>query len=339
MSKLIFEKPYVIAEAGANHNGSMKMAMDLIDMAGRAGADSIKFQIIYPEGLYLPEFYENGGYRPNPVIEQRRKLMLRDSDYSRLAEHAKAKQIDFSASVFDDKGLDLLLDCRPKYIKIASCDLNNLTFLRNAARKAGRKGVSLIISTGFSTFEEIDRSVKTIRGTGFADLVLLHCVSVYPAKLEQMNLGFIDELRRFGLPVGLSDHTGGNIAAAIALAKGAMVFEKHVTLDRKQEGFDHAHSIEGSELGQYVADLNEAFEALKPRADKLTEDEKSVKKRARRALYAARDIEAGEKISESDIAIVRPEAAMGADEADSIVGRVCKTDLKRFEPFSSEIIG
>jgi len=339
MNNLTFGKPYVIAEAGANHNGSFETAMELIDMAAKSKADSIKFQIIHPEGLYLPEFYENGSYRPNPVIEQRRKLMLRDDDYLKLAERAASRGIEFSASVFDEKGLDLLLECKPAYIKIASCDLNNLTFLRKAAEKAGRHGASIVLSTGFSTYGEIDRSVKTIRETGFAALALLHCVSVYPARLANMNLGFIDELREFGLPVGLSDHTGGTTAAAIALAKGAVVFEKHVTLDRKQEGFDHAHSVEGPELEQYIADINEAFEALKPRVDKLTEDEKNVKKRARRALYAARDIKAGEKISEFDIAIVRPEAAMGADEADSIIGRICRANLKRFEPFTPELFG
>ena len=128
----------MIAEAGANHNGSFETAMELIDMAARAKADSIKFQIIYTEGLYLSEFYENGSYRPNPVIEQRSKLMLRDSDYLKLAEHANSRKVDFSASVFDDRGLDLLLACKPKYIKIASCDLNNLTFLRKAAGMAGK---------------------------------------------------------------------------------------------------------------------------------------------------------------------------------------------------------
>lgn len=337
MKKAIPIRPYVIAEVGANHNGSFETAKELIEMAASSKADSIKFQIIFPEGLYLSEFYEAGTYRPNPVIEQRRKLMLRDGDYLKLSEHANSMGIDFSASVFDEKGLDLLLECRPAYIKIASCDLNNLTFLRKASEKAGRKGVSMIISTGFSTYEEIERSVSTICEIGFKDLVLLHCVSVYPAKLANMNIGFIDDLRKFGLPVGLSDHTGGNIAAALALAKGALYFEKHVTLDRNQEGFDHAHSIEGPELYQYVADINEAYEALKPRADKLSEEEKNVKKRARRALYAARDIRAGEKIVAADVIIVRPEAAMAADEADRIIGKVCKTNLMRFEPFSPEM--
>jgi sialic acid synthase SpsE len=331
-------KPYIIAEVGANHNGSFETAMGLIDMAALAKADSVKFQIIFPEGLYLPEFYENGSYRPNPVIEQRRKLMLKDSEYQKLAEHAKEKNIDFSASVFDERGLDLLLECSPKYIKLASCDLNNPALLRKAAEKAGRKEISIILSTGFSTYEEIERSVNTISKSGFKDLILLHCVSVYPVRLAQMNLGFIDQLKKFGFPVGLSDHTGSNTAAAVALAKGARYFEKHVTLDKKQEGFDHAHSIEGPELEKYVAHINEAFEALQPRAEKLTEDEKNVKKRARRALYAARDIKAGEKIAEADILIVRPEAAMSADQVDSIIGKICKNDMKKFEPFTREIV-
>lgn len=326
-------KPYIIAEAGTNHNGSLDSAFGLVDMAADANADSIKFQIIYPEGLYLPEIYENGAYKTNPVIEQRKKSMLKDSDYLRIAERAINRNIDFSASVFDEKGLDLLLKCEPKYVKIASCDLNNIRFLRKVAEKAGERGISIILSTGFATLDEIECTVTAVLKTGFKELVLLHCVSVYPAKLSQMNLSFIDELNNFGLPVGLSDHTGSNIAAAVALTKGAMYFEKHVTLDNKQEGFDHAHSIEAPQLRQYVTDLNEAFEALKPRKEKLTEEERTVRKRARRSLYTAKDMKAGERIREEDVLIVRPEETMTADEADGIIGRECREEIKRFESF------
>jgi N,N'-diacetyllegionaminate synthase len=328
-------KPYVIAEAGTNHNGSLESAIGLVDMAAESKADSIKFQIIYPEGLYLTEIYQDGKYTANPVVEQRKKSMLKDGDYLKLASRAVDQGIDFTASVFDEKGLDLLLQCKPKYIKIASCDLNNIRFLRKVAQKAGESRVSIILSTGLSTLGEIERSVAEVLKTGFKELVLLHCVSVYPAKLSRMNLGFIRELKKtFGLPVGLSDHTQSNIAAAVALAEGAIYFEKHVTLDKKQEGFDHAHSIEGPELRQYVADLNDAFEALKPVTEKLSEDEMNVRKRARRALYAARDLKAGERISEEDVLIVRPEAAMAAHEADMIIGKVCKEDIGHFEPFT-----
>ncbi|MBI5623166.1 MAG: N-acetylneuraminate synthase family protein [Elusimicrobia bacterium] len=339
MTRAPGRKPFVIAEAGNNHNGDLKTALGLVDLAKRADADSVKFQIINPEGLYLPAFYEGGGYRANPVIEARRRTALCDDDYGRIAEHCKARGMDWSASVFDEESLALLLRLRPSYVKIASCDLNNIMFLKKAAQRAGAEGVRMVLSTGMSTLGEIERSVAALAKEGFSDLVLLHCVSVYPAPLVRMNLGFIDVLKKtFALPVGLSDHTQDSLASVMALAKGAEYFEKHVTLSRDQEGFDHAHSLEEPAFARYVKDLRESFEAVSGGGEKLSEEELAVRRRARRSLYAARRLERGEAVREEDVLVVRPEAAMRADEAGSVVGKRCKDAIMQYQPFTPDLL-
>ncbi len=327
---------HVIAEAGANHNGSLDEALRLIDLASRAGADSVKFQIIDPDELYLPGDYEYGHYDIREVVAMRRRFMLPDDAYRQLADRARELGLDFSASVFDRRGLELLCSLQPAYVKVASTDLNNVRFLRQVAEK----GVRMILSTGMSSLAEIEFSVREILRTGFHDLVLMHCVSVYPARLEETNLSFIDVLAsRFGFPVGFSDHTEGAIAAAIAIAKGATYIEKHVTRDRAQEGFDHHHAMDEAGMTTYVSDLRAAQAAIREAADKVGEAERATRKRARRALYAAREMQAGETIRDEDILILRPENAMSASQCDDLVGKVLTKGIARHEAFTVGHIG
>ena len=250
---------HVIAEAGTNHNGDLNKAKKLVEIAKHSGADSVKFQIIYPWGLYLPGDYEYGHYDIKEVIRIREEGMLKDEEYADLAEYCQASGVAMSASVFDQRGLNLLLKFDPPYIKTASCDLNNLRFLRQVA-ETGKK---MVVSTGMSSMADIEKALKELEKSGVKDLVLLHCVSVYPAGLAQTNLRFIDTLRdNFGYPVGFSDHTGDSLAACMALAKGATWFEKHYTENREQTGFDHAYAMEEDSLGRYVTDLREAQKSL-----------------------------------------------------------------------------
>jgi len=323
--------PYVIAEAGTNHNGDINTAIKLIDVANEAGANSVKFQIIYPEGLYLPYFYKDGKYEINEVIEIRKKYMINDFDYETLANHAKELDIDFSASVFDSKSLNLLLKFDPQYIKIASCDLNNIYFLKTVAQF----GIKMIISCGMSTLGEIENSVNELEKIGFNDIVLLHCVSVYPATLDIMNLSFISKLKEmFHYPIGLSDHTSNNSAAVMALVMGANYFEKHFTLDKTQEGFDHSFALEKKELTNFVNDIKNGNLAMLPVTNKLTNEEILVKKRARRSLFASRDILAGEIVKMEDILIVRPEGIMDANQFDQISEKKIARSIKKYQPFS-----
>lgn len=324
---------HIIAEGGTNHNGSKESAKNLIDIARRAGADSVKFQIINPWGLYLPGEYSYGHYDIKEVIKIRQSTVFPDDVYRELNTYSKEQGIAFSSSVFDKEGLDLLCSLNPPYIKIASCDLNNIRFLKQVA-ETGKK---IIISTGMSSLQDVEKTLKEIAKTGNNDIVLLHCVSVYPAKTEQSNLPFITTLKNtFGFEVGFSDHTGDSIAAVMALAMGATWFEKHFTSDRTQKGFDHAYAMEEAGFTQYVADIRAAEQALIPKSEKITDAEMYTRKRARRSLYAAREIKAGEIIRDEDVLCVRPEGIMNADDIDLIIGKAASGDIKQHEAFSIE---
>lgn len=326
---------HIIAEAGTNHNASRQTAEKLIDAAADAGADSVKFQIIYPEGLYVPKLRQNGHFEENAVIATRRAGMLADDDYRALASYSRERGIPLSASVFDRRSLDLLRELDPPYIKIASCDLNNSPLLK-AAAECGKK---LIVSTGMATLGEIERAVSDIVITGNHDLVLMHCVSVYPCPTHQMNLGFLQVLKAaFGFPIGLSDHTENSLAASAAAALGVTWIEKHFTLDRKSAGFDHAYAMEPAALKQFVQDVRDVTEALRPTPTKVGEAEAKVKTRARRALYAARDIAPGETLSEEDVLVVRPEGPLCPNDLPRVIGRPSRRAVQQFEPLTLDLV-
>lgn len=324
-------QPHVIAEAGTNHNGSLESGKALIDAAADCRADSVKFQMIFPEGLYLPQFYENGGYRDSDVFKRRAETALAPDAFGELAAYCRKRRIPFSASVFDPQGIELLNELDPCYIKIASCDLNHSRLLR-AGAETGRR---LIISTGMASLQEIERALSDVLGTGNGNVVLMHCVSVYPCPTEMMNLSFIDVLREtFGQEVGLSDHTENSLAAAIAVSKGVTWIEKHITLDRSAPGFDHAYAMEPDGFTRYVQDVRAAFEACRQSQQKLKASEVSVKQRARRGLYAARDLAAGQTICQADILVVRPEGALAPNDVPAVVGRSARRKIHRYEPLS-----
>ncbi len=327
---------HVIAEAGTNHGGSLETAKKLIDAAAKAGADSVKFQLIYPEGLYLPRFYENGVYVENEVFSQREASMLSDDEYRELARYALQKGLPLSASVFDRRGIDLLDELDVPYFKIASCDLNDSPLLMRAAER-GRK---MIVSTGMATLDEIARAVRDIRRTGNEDIVLMHCVSVYPATMAQMNLSFVETLKdSFGLPVGLSDHTETSLASAMAAALGVAWIEKHFTLDRSAEGFDHAYAMEPDSFVAFVSDVREAEAACEARDEKVGAAEALIKGRARRGLYAARDLAEGEALAEEDVLIVRPESSLAPNDLEKIVGRKLVKGVRQYEALSPGLFG
>jgi N,N'-diacetyllegionaminate synthase len=326
---------HVIAEAGTNHNASPQTAKELIDVASAAGADSVKFQIIYPECLYVAKIYHNGASEVNDVIAVRRAGMLADDDYRDLSEYSRRQGLPMSASAFCPQGLALLDELDPPYVKIASCDLNNTRLLQQAA-ELGRQ---LIVSVGMATLGEIERAVADITSTGLTDLVLMHCVSVYPCPTERTNLSFINVLQTaFGFPVGLSDHTEKSLAAAVAVSMGVTWIEKHFTLERASAGFDHAYAMEPEMLTQYIEDVRAVEQACRPVSVKVGATEAAVKLRARRGLYASRDIAAGETISAQDIAVLRPEAAFTPQQLDTVVGNVARRALHQFEAFTQSAL-
>ena len=326
---------HVIAEAGTNHNGYYGTAQRLVDEAAAAGADSVKFQLIYPEGLYLPHNIDKGMARPNPVFQKRQAMRLSDDEYRQLAAYCRNRNIMFGASVFDERGLALLDELGPGYIKIASCDLNNSRLLMAAAER----GRQLVVSTGMASLQEIERAVSDLLSTGNTNVILMHCVSIYPCPTTHTNLHFVRVLKEaFGLPVGFSDHTERNVAAAGAVSLGATWIEKHLTLDRSSDGFDHAYAYEPSMFTEFVADLRAIVQACQEPRSKVRSEEAEVRRRARRGLYAARAIHAGATLNESDVLVVRPEGPLSPNALPLILGKRVTRTIQQYEPLAWEAI-
>ena len=321
-------KVHIIAEAGSNYNGDVNSAKELIDIAKRAKADSIKFQIINTYGLYLPGTYEYGHYDVKEVLNFREKCNLKEEQWAEVFNYGKELPIPVSASVFDQVSTKILMKHNPEYIKIASCDLNNIKFLLEVA-ETGKK---LIISTGMATLTEIDKSVNELFKHNYNDIVLMHCVSAYPAELKEMNLNFIDTLHsKFGLDTGFSDHTKTSIAASLAVTKGVKYIEKHFTMDTTLSGLDHKHAMDENSLTNYIKDIRDSESALKTEKNKVSDREIYTMQRARRSLYAARDIEEGQFITKDDILVVRPNGPISADHYFDILGKKTKIKITKYE--------
>lgn len=329
------KKVHIIAEAGSNYNGDVALAKKLIDIGKRTGADSVKFQIINTYGLYLPGIYEYGHYDIKEVLDFRKKCNLSKNEWDEIFEYGNNSEIKISASVFDEVSLKILANHKPDYIKIASSDLNNIKLLLEVAQY----GIKMVISTGMATLSEIEKTVNTLYKHNVDNIVLMHCVSAYPADLQDINLGFIDTLHNeFGFDTGFSDHTSTSIAACLALTKGVKFIEKHFTVDNSLLGLDHKHAMEEKGLENYINDIRNAESALKLSKIKIGKKEVYTKKRAKRALYAAQSIQAGHIISNDDILVVRPQGPMAADMYFEILGKTTLKDIKQYEPFTPDII-
>jgi len=325
------QKAYIIGEAGVNHNGKMDYAHKLIDIAKEAGADSVKFQIINPWGLYLPGEYSYGHYDIEDVIKNRMSTVLTDQQYLTLKEYSDAKEIDFSGSVFDEKGLELLHSFNPQYIKIASCDLTNIRLLRQVAAT----GIRMILSTGMSTLKEIEYSINELAKVNFDNIVIMHCVSIYPCPPEKANVNMLEVYKKeFGLELGFSDHTRTNESAIAAYCIGARYFEKHFTFDNTLEGFDHKHAQNVEEFSSYVKSLRDIETSYYPQEEKIDSKEAYTAERARRSLYASRDLKKGEVLKDEDVLCVRPSNEMSPNQIDMLIGKTLEEDISQYAPFS-----
>lgn len=325
---------HIIAEAGSNYNGSVDLARQLNGVAAAAAADSVKYQIINTDALYRLGDYAYGHYKIEDIRAVRRRDEMTAAQWTEIRTDALARGVAFSSSVFDTQGLDLLCSFDPPYIKTASCDLNNLRFLREIAAR----GRTMVVSTGMSTLGDIEKAVSALSKEGIEGekLVLLHCVSAYPSPLEDTNLTFLQTLRSaFGTAVGFSDHTLGREAACIAVALGATWIEKHFTTDHTLDGLDHKHAMEPDAFAEYVKAIRATEAALKPKVTKIGPAEAYTRQRARRGLYVARDLPVGHVLTHEDILIVRPESPIPADEIDVTVGRTLKQALVANAPISA----
>jgi N,N'-diacetyllegionaminate synthase len=328
-------KVHIIAEAGTTHEGEVGTALQLVDAAKAAGADSIKFQLIDPPELYVLKIWQDGKLADNPAIAAREAQRISPEGWRAVAAHAGKVALPFSASIFGLGTLGFLVSLSPPYVKLASADTNNIPLIE-AAIATGR---TVLLSTGMSPLGEIEASVERVARRG-GNLVLLHCVSQYPCPPEQANVGFIATLKQaFGLPVGYSDHTESSVSAIAAVALGATWLEKHMTLDRKTpKGFDHAYAMEPRMLAAYIRDIRAAEAALAVQSPKVGAGEAKVRERARRGLFATADLQPGHVLQHSDMIAVRPAGPYTPADIETLIGRKLALPIRAHEPIRPEAL-
>lgn len=348
------DRTLFIAEAGVNHNGSLELALRLVDVAADAGADVVKFQSFKAEQLATAGAHkaayqvantgEDGGQ-----LDMLRRLELRPEDHHALLARCKERGIRFMSTAFDEPSLALLATLDMPAVKIPSGDVTHAPLLLRAARL----GLPLIVSTGMCELGDVEAALGVIAfalmregmPSGRADFVaayadpraraalrervtLLHCVTQYPAPPVAVNLRAMDTLAQaFGLPVGYSDHTLGTAVAIAAVARGARVIEKHFTLDRRMPGPDHAASLEPDELRSLVRDIRIVEQALGSPIKAPAAAEFANRAVARRSVVAARPIARGESLSFDALAFKRPGNGISPIDCWDLLGRASRRDL------------
>ena len=311
---------FIVAEAGVNHNGDPKLARELILTAARAGADAVKFQTFRTDEVVTAdapkaEYQKQTTDAGESQMEMIRKLELPLVIYPELRALAEEKGLVFLSTPFDVDSVDFLAELGVPAFKIPSGELTHPALLARIASK--RK--PLLISTGMSTLEEVANAVRLVQAQGAHDICLLQCTSNYPANAADVNLrAMVTMEETFEVPVGLSDHTEGVEVALAAVALGAAVIEKHLTLDRMMTGPDHAASMEPAEFQALIRGIRKVEKALGTGEKKPAVTEQNVARAARRSLVAARDIVGGAILTKQDIAFKRP----GTGIAPALIGRV-----------------
>ena len=329
---------YVIAEAGVNHNGSLDLAFQLVDAATDAGADAVKFQTFQSAAL-VSESAEKAGYQKQTTgadesqLDMIRRLELSEADHVALIDRCSERGIDFLSAPFDTASIALLERLGLETLKLPSGAITDLPYLR----AVGALGHSLIVSTGMSTLGEVADALTALEtaGTPRALVTLLHCTTEYPTPPHDVNLRAMGTLAKsFGLPVGYSDHTQGIAVPVAAVALGAVVIEKHLTLDRSLPGPDHVASLEPGEFARMVADIRIVCEALGDSTKVPTVAELENARVARKSIVAARDIAAGERLSAENLTTKRPGTGISPMRWDSVVGTAAVRDFARDEMIS-----
>ncbi|WP_419875557.1 N-acetylneuraminate synthase [Candidatus Pristimantibacillus sp. PTI5] len=353
-------KTFIIAEAGVNHNGSLEMAVQLIDAAVEAGTDAVKFQTFKADNLVTRNAakaeYQNKTTDSNETqYEMIKKLELDEEAHQYLINYCKNKGIEFLSTPFDHDSVDLLVQTfNLSQIKVSSGDLTNAPLLLQIAQT----GKPIIISTGMSNLSEIEQALSvlafgymnnqeqpSIRAFELAysseagqsalrkNVTILHCTTEYPAPFAEVNLRAMDTLKQaFGLTVGFSDHTPGIAIPVAAVARGAMVIEKHFTLDRTLPGPDHKASLEPNELKLMVQSIRQVEMALGSTIKRPADSEHKNMEIARKSILASKPIFKGQKFSEENLMIKRPGDGVAPIHYWSLLGREADTDYEAAEP-------
>lgn len=345
------QKVIIIAEAGVNHNGSVKTAIQLIDAAAKAGADAVKFQTYHTEQVMVPDTpkaaYQLKNTSPGETqYEMIQKLELDETAHRILQKHAEKKGIPFLSTAFDLNSLDFLISLNVPFLKIASGEIENAPLLRNAARS----GKNILLSTGMANLGEIEAALGVL-AFGYLELAgeteapcrsafrqaydsdagrealenhveLLHCTTEYPAPFSEVNLRVLQTLRQcFSLPVGYSDHTSGIAVPIAAAALGASVLEKHLTLDHSLPGPDHKASLEPQEFAIMVQGIRQVEQSLGTSAKRLSPSELQNRTAARKRIVAACPIKRGECYTDRSLAVKRPSGGRSPMEFFDLLGK------------------
>jgi len=331
--------PYIIAELSANHNGALDKALQTIKSAKESGADAVKIQTYSPDTMTidsdLEDFQIHGGlwdgYKLYDLYDEAQTPY---GWHKAMFDYAREIGITLFSTPFDETAVDLLEDLNAPAYKIASFEAVDLPLIKYVA--STRK--PMIISTGMANLEEIAEAVDAARAGGCENLILLHCISSYPAPVEQSNLTTISDMRnRFGVDVGLSDHTLGTTVSVASVALGVCVIEKHVTLDRNDKGPDSEFSLEPHELKRLCQDAKDAWLSLGSAGyERKVAEESSLK--FRRSIYVVKDMKAGETFTKDHIRRIRPGFGMKPKYYEQVLGCKALRPVRRGEALTADLI-
>jgi len=314
---------FIIAEAGVNHNGDINLARELVDVAVEAGVDAVKFQTFITEDIVTCHAEKadyqkkTTGSRQELQFDMLKKLELSFKEFRELKAYCDKRGIIFLSTPFDRKSVDFLEELKVPAFKIASGEISNFPLLSHIASK----GKPLILSTGMSTLEEVEETLEVLHKARNSKLVLLHCTSDYPAKVEEVNLRAMRTMHQaFHLPVGLSDHTPGIEISLAAIAMEASVIEKHFTLDKDLPGPDHKASLGPQELKDLVRGIRNIEKALGDGEKSPSRSEMNTRLIARKSIVAAKDIKKGELLNEHTITVKRPGNGISPMRWSEVIG-------------------
>lgn len=327
------KKVLIIAEAGVNYNGSLELAYRMVDEAKNAGADIVKFQTAKPENV-ISRYAKKAEYQKKATgleesqLDMVRKLMLKFEDFIPLKKYCEEKGIGFLSTPFELESIDFLDRLGCSVWKIPSGEITNYPYLK----KIAKTGKPVIMSTGMSTLKEVDQAIRLLKRNGGGEISLLHCNTQYPTPYRDVNLRAMQTLREaFHVPVGYSDHTLGIEVSIAAAAMGAVIIEKHFTLDRGMEGPDHKASLEPGELTAMVKSIRNIEAAMGDGKKRVTESERENIWIARKSIVAKRDIAKGEQMTEENITTKRPGNGISPMEWTKVLGTRAVKDFREDE--------
>lgn len=330
--------PFVIAELSANHLGSLERAIAIVDAAAAAGCDALKLQTFTPESMTLDSdragfHIEGGPWSGRSLWDLYGEAMTPWEWHAPIFERCASHGMIAFSTPFDEVAVARLESLDAPAYKIASFELVDLELIAACAKT----GKPMIMSTGMASDEEVAEAVAMARRCGVTELALLHCVSGYPTPIEDTNLKRLDALRVFGCEVGISDHSPGAIVPTAAVARGATIVEKHLTLSRAAGGPDAGFSLEPREMAEVVRGCRLAWRALGDGSARRPKSE-SDSRRFRRSLYVTSDVAAGEPLTRANVRAIRPGYGLAPREMPAVIGKIAKTMIPRGTPLAWELV-